>query len=731
MSGTASYKLPPKKETSASAPPLPKIPQKPPPPKQSPAIGKDNKQTLSPKQPLPTNKDVKPQTFLPKQLPKDKPKSLPPTPATKPSIQKTSSKSTSFGSSYASPTQTSKSASPTQTSKSASPTQTSKSTSPPSKQSASFITSPSQIKPHGKYVPPPTSSKQTLIKTPQTKPPPKEPPKVPPPATKTTKPAPLSTLKGIKDNSTSNSGQTSSLKTSQPISNQEKKLTYRLSTDSLPKTSSSPRILTDAPTPYKRGDTLHKCSYTPTSYTPKSPLSKSNAQQISDTSTTQGSLTSSTPTTRDRIKSLTTKSDSSLQKDVSKDKKDKKEDKKKRKKNDGNTADVAVEKPIQTSVIEENDFLRKYESYITDDDPESKIQFIPKNRKGEKIKGSELLMHTAELVFTEIMFCARLQIFKRYFEEVVIKEYSLRDYQEFLLFDPLDTLVDSVSRMCLELEPLYYELLEQPKNEEEAVLNIILKYYTYVNGGSVNLHTAYLPFVSHYTSLSNVINEFIENNKTLNKLIQTQMTNCIDKNIKQFADLYFAPTQRICRYELLLTSVLKEVKKGTKLENILSETNLSYKDMNLSINAYLFKSKNYFLKKYEYLDEIYKTNKAYRCREIVKETFCTPINFVSYHEGHKGAAIGSSKIELCIFTNGIFKRDLKKGFYNFYPILSVYKELSQKEEDAITENDIYFYDAEKKKSQIIAMGSPEERDQFNYSLKVTYDSYLKSENKSM
>ncbi|KAL7712025.1 hypothetical protein QTN25_010317 [Entamoeba marina] len=213
-------------------------------------------------------------------------------------------------------------------------------------------------------------------------------------------------------------------------------------------------------------------------------------------------------------------------------------------------------------IIEETDFVRKYESFITEDDPESKIQFIPRNKNGEKVSGSELVMHTAELVHTEIMFCARLQIFQRNFEDEIKKGYPLRDYQEHLLFYPLDVLVDSITQFCLDLEPLYYQLFEKEVNEEDVVMNIISKYHVYVNGeNSINLTTAYLSFISHYTSLSNVINEFIESNKSLNKLIEIQIDNCIDKNIKQFADLYFAPTQRICRYELLLSSILKEVKK--------------------------------------------------------------------------------------------------------------------------------------------------------------------------
>ncbi|EMD47246.1 Hypothetical protein EHI5A_047240 [Entamoeba histolytica KU27] len=411
-------------------------------------------------------------------------------------------------------------------------------------------------------------------------------------------------------------------------------------------------------------------------------------------------------------------------------KKKEKKEKKVKRKGDENCG-YEIQSPRVDIVIQPNDFLKKYETYIINDDAESKIRFIPKNRIGEKVNGSELLMHTAELIFTEFMFCARLQIFKTWFEDIIKKEIPLLKHQEDLLFGPLDSLVDSISRMCLELEPLYYELLDNNINlEDKIVLDIILKYYAFVTGvqsGSVNLSTSFLPFVAHYTSLATNIDDFIKDNKQLNKLVTIQVNSCIDKNIKQFADLYFAPTQRICRYELLLSSILKEIKdKECKTAKYLNETIICYKEMNVNINELIFKSKYFYLKRYEYLDQIYKSNKPIIMANIVNTHFDSPEHFVSYYQGYKGVIIGNYKIELCIFYNGILRKDIKTSSFEFYPIETIYNELTEKEEDSLTENDIYFYDAKKKKSQIITMTSIEQRDQFNFNLRLTYDHFIKS-----
>ncbi|ELP86421.1 hypothetical protein EIN_031220 [Entamoeba invadens IP1] len=405
-----------------------------------------------------------------------------------------------------------------------------------------------------------------------------------------------------------------------------------------------------------------------------------------------------------------------------------------------------LEETPKAPEIAQNDFLRKYESFITDDDPETKIKFVPKNRDGKKITGSDIMMHTAELVFTEFMFCARLQIFQKHFEVYIRNEMALLKHQDYLLFEPLDGLVGSISGMCLELEPLYYELLDfgeettkkkgdekNPTKEsteklEEVVLSVVLKYYSFVNGlGTINLSNTFLPFVAHYTSLSSTINDFIEGTNKLRKMVNARLENCIDQNIRQFADLYFAPTQRICRYELLLSTILKDVQKESKLHKVLSATIVSYKDMNTSINELIFKSKFFYVKRYEYLDQIYKSNKPVIATNTVYKYFTTPDRFVAYHAGTKGAAIGNNKIDLFIFKDGILRNDVKKTVFEFYPIGTIFHELSKKEENSLSENDIFFYDEKKKKSQIITLENQSQRDQFNYSLRLTYDEYTKAQ----
>lgn len=62
--------------------------------------------------------------------------------------------------------------------------------------------------------------------------------------------------------------------------------------------------------------------------------------------------------------------------------------------------------------IDPKDFLAKYRKDIVSDDQEARIRFGPRDRNGQVISGSELLMHTAELVYTEIMFCCKLQMFQ-------------------------------------------------------------------------------------------------------------------------------------------------------------------------------------------------------------------------------------------------------------------------------------------------------------------------------
>ncbi|EKE37473.1 hypothetical protein ENUP19_0061G0058 [Entamoeba nuttalli] len=375
------------------------------------------------------------------------------------------------------------------------------------------------------------------------------------------------------------------------------------------------------------------------------------------------------------------------------------------------------------------DFLKKYQSYFTTENQEDKIRFIPKNLKGEKVIGDELMMHTAELVFTEFMFCVKLQIFQE-IEKIIRNEIPLLDYQEYLLFEPLDNLVNEISQMCLELEPIYYNLLKNTSNKESELNNVFLIiaiYNSYIFDKPFK--DKFKEFVAHYTSLGKTIIEFIKSNKHLHRIIQEQLNNCIDQNIKEITDLFFSATQRICRYELLFESILKEIHQEGKEKDILISTINLFKNMNISINQFISKTRLFYLKKYEYFEISYKSNISLQMINTIKNSFTCADHFIGIFYGIKNTGIKSKKTELLLFNEGILKRYCEEEFFEFYPINTLTAKKTGEWEKELLPNDVFFFDIKKNKMQIISLENEEEKKLFNSKVNQMFDRFKKSLNK--
>ena len=385
---------------------------------------------------------------------------------------------------------------------------------------------------------------------------------------------------------------------------------------------------------------------------------------------------------------------------------------------------------LENNSEHEKSILEKYTYYFLDDDQEAKIHYVPKNKKGEKVYGNDIMMHTAELIFTEIIFCCKLQLFQKLETEVKM-QHNLKEYEKYLLFNPLDNLVEIMSKLCNELEPFYYGLLETNKKKESEENYAFLTIYVYNKYVKKNeFKKYYLECVAHYTSLSNDIMTYLHENKSLNKIIDHQLESCLDTNIKELSDFFILTTQRICRYELLFSSILNDIKFDCTIKNVLQETIDFFKQMNSSINQFVSNTKLYYMKKYEYLKICYDANLPMQtCHTIRKAFACGAEDYEDIFVGIKNSYI-PKQTELLIFKKGLLKRYIENNFFEFYPINSLsvetcnMKDMSWK--DSLGEKDIYWYDIRKRKVQIIEMLDLNEKLRFQRKLNDVFAQFINS-----
>ncbi|ELP84274.1 hypothetical protein EIN_065390 [Entamoeba invadens IP1] len=372
-------------------------------------------------------------------------------------------------------------------------------------------------------------------------------------------------------------------------------------------------------------------------------------------------------------------------------------------------------------------YLNKLRDYFTDEDLEDKVAFVPKLGK-TKIFGTPKVMRVAELMFTEFTFCAKLEIFQ-IFEEEIRREIPLLQHQDFILFNPLDNLVETITSLCDGLDPLYDTLLKStPETEELVIFGVYQVYSNFLTDTSHKgtLEDVYSKFIAHYTTLSPFIDKLFEDTSKLKKLVNELLENCIDKNIKEFKDLFYCAMQRVCRFELITDSVIKEFKTSSQVLDEVQQAKTLFKETNKKINTYISQSKLFYTKKFECLTSVYGSNGSIRSASIVNSAFSKDNSLLDYFTGVKATVLGFNEVELFLFNEGILKQE--NGVFAFYPICTVLSGEMQEHGDPskteLTDTDVVFYDVNKNKLQVINLGSKDLTDKFNSELKIAFEQFM-------